>query len=326
MTILVTGDAGFIGHHVARALLERGEAVIGIDNLDPYYDVSLKRARLGRLDGVRGYRHLDADIADRDAVFALVDGEPGITGILHLAAQAGVRHSLVDPYAYVRSNVLGHLVVLEAARRLPRLEHLVYASSSSVYGTNATLPFTEADRVDSPTSVYAVTKRCDELLSQAYAHLHGLPQTGLRFFTVYGPWGRPDMAYYRFADAIVTGQPVTLYDDGEVRRDFTYVDDVVTGVLGVLDHPPGSVDGPRVLNIGNHRSEPVTRLLELLEAGLGRRAIIATAPRPAADVAETFASVLAIEALVGFRPCTSLDVGVPRFTAWYRDYHRLRNG
>jgi UDP-glucuronate 4-epimerase len=240
--------------------------------------------------------------------------------IVHLAAQAGVRHSLVDPYAYVQSNVMGHLVVLEAARLLPALRHLVYASSSSVYGANQDLPFSELDRVDAPLSVYAATKRADELLSHAYAHLHGLPQTGLRFFTVYGPWGRPDMAYFSFAQAITAGEPITVYDGGRLKRDFTYIDDIVAGVLGCLDRPPEGAVPVRILNIGNHRSETVSTLIALLERALDRRAILRDAPRPAADVEETYASVERIAALTGFAPSTTLEEGIPRFVAWFRTW------
>jgi UDP-glucuronate 4-epimerase len=244
---------------------------------------------------------------------------------VHLAAQAGVRYSMIDPYAYVSSNVMGHVVVLEAARRLPALRHLVYASSSSVYGANSALPFTETDRVDTPLSVYAATKRADELLSHAYGHLYGLKQTGLRFFTVYGPWGRPDMAYYSFARAIVAGEPITLYDGGALKRDFTYIDDIVAGVIGSLDHPPEAASPVRLLNIGNHRSELVSDLVALLERALGRTARIVTAPRPAADVEETYASVDAIAALTGFASATPLAEGIPRFVAWFRDYHGLNS-
>jgi UDP-glucuronate 4-epimerase len=324
VTVLLTGAAGFIGYHVAEALLGRGERVIGLDNLSPYYDVRLKQARLERLAERPGFTVCRADIADRDTVHDLVRINKDIDAIVHLAAQAGVRHSLVDPYAYVQTNVMGHLVMLEAARLLPRLRHLVYASSSSVYGANNALPFSETDRVDAPLSAYAATKRADELLSHAYAHLHGLPQTGLRFFTVYGPWGRPDMAYYSFARAIVAGEPITLYDGGRLRRDFTYIDDIVAGVLGCLDRPPTGDLPARLLNIGNHRSEPVSALVALLERALGRRAILRDAPRPAADVPETFAAVDAIAALTGFAPATPLAAGVPRFVAWFKAWHGLR--
>ena len=322
MTVLVTGVAGFIGSHVAAALLARGDAVIGIDNLNSYYDVRLKQARLARLTGQARFRFEMLDVSDRMAMEGLCAAHPEIDRIVHLAAQAGVRHSLVDPYSYVQSNVMGHLVVLEAARRLTGLRHLVYASTSSVYGANTAMPFRETDRVDTPMSLYAATKRADELMSHAYAHLFGLPQTGLRFFTVYGPWGRPDMAYYSFARAIVAGEPITLYDDGRLRRDFTYVDDIVAGVSGALDRPPAADGLPvRVLNIGNHRGEAVRTLVGLLEESLGRRAVVRSAPRPAADVEETFASVDAIHALTGFVPQTSLAEGIPRFVAWFRDWH-----
>jgi UDP-glucuronate 4-epimerase len=318
VTILLTGAAGFIGYHVAEALLARGERVIGVDNLNDYYDVRLKRARLERLDGRAGFEFCCADLADRDAVFQLVGHNKDIDIVVHLAAQAGVRHSLVDPYAYVQSNVMGHLVVLEAARLLPRLRHLVYASSSSVYGANQSLPFSESDRVDTPLSIYAATKRAGELMSHAYAHLHRLPQTGLRFFTVYGPWGRPDMAYFSFARAIVAGEPITVYDGGRLKRDFTYIDDIVAGVVGCMDRPPEGELPARVLNIGNHRSEEVNTLIALLEQSLGQRAIVRDVARPAADVAETFASVDAIGSLTGFLPSTSLAEGIPRFVAWFR--------
>ncbi len=326
MSILLTGAAGFIGFHVAQALLARGETVIGVDNLDPYYDVRLKEARLALLAARPGFTFAKVDIAERDAMLALVGRHRGIRRIVHLAAQAGVRHSMVDPYAYVRANVMGQLVVLEAARHLDGLEHVVYASSSSVYGANATLPFAETDRVDTPLSMYAATKRADELMSHAYGHLFGLPQTGLRFFTVYGPWGRPDMAYYAFARAIAAGEPITVYDGGALRRDFTYIDDIVAGVVGCLDRPPEGAAPVRVLNIGNHRSELVSTLIALLEQGLGRRATIRDAPRPRADVAETFASVEAIGALTGFAPTTPLSVGIPRFVGWFCDFHGIARG
>ena len=322
MTTIVTGAAGFIGSHVVAALLARGERVLGLDNVNPYYSVQLKQDRLARLQHHPGFRFERVDIADKASVFAAFDRAADATHIVHLAAQAGVRYSMVDPYAYVSSNVMGHVVVLEAARRLPKLEHLVYASSSSVYGGNTKLPFAETDRVDTPVSLYAATKRMDELTSHAYWHLYGLRQTGLRFFTVYGPWGRPDMAYYMFADAITRGTPITLYDDGRVKRDFTYVDDVVAGVLACMDRPPAAAQPPRVFNIGNNRAEYVTDLVRLLEEGLGRRATIRYAPRPVSDVAETWADLEAIEAAAGYEPTTPLYVGIPRFVAWFQAYER----
>ena len=328
MTILLTGVAGFIGHHVARALLDRGERVVGVDDLNDYYDVRLKRARLDRLTGRPGFCFHLLDIADRATMAELAAAEPGITGIVHLAAQAGVRYSMVAPFAYAASNLIGHLVVLETARRLPGLRHLVYASSSSVYGANRTLPFAESDRVDTPLSLYAATKRADELMSHAYGHLYGLPQTGLRFFTVYGPWGRPDMAYFSFAEAILKGEAITVYDDGRLKRDFTYVDDAVAGVLGCLDRPPAAGNGAppvRLLNIGNHRAETVSTLVALLEQALGRKAVLQYAPRPASDVEETCAAVAAIGTLTGFAPSTPLSVGIPRFAAWFLAW-RARRG
>lgn len=321
MTVLLTGAAGFIGMHVAEALLARGEQVVGVDNLSPYYDVRLKRARLARLAGRAGFAFIEADISDRDAMLPLAEAHPGVTRVVHLAAQPGVRYSLVDPFAYVQANVMGHLVVLEMARRLPRLGHLVYASSSSVYGGNRKLPFAETDRVDHPVSLYAATKRADELISESYAHLFGMPQTGLRFFTVYGPWGRPDMAPWMFAEAILEGRPITLYDGGRLKRDFTFVADIAAGVVGCLDHP---ADGrcPRILNIGNHRSEEVRRFVVLLEEALGRRAVVVDTPRPATDVEETFADIAAIQAICGFVPGTSIEDGIPRFAEWYLSWRK----
>jgi UDP-glucuronate 4-epimerase len=251
---------------------------------------------------------------------------PTITRVVHLAAQAGVRFSMIDPYAYVTSNVMGQVVMLELARALPRLQHFVFASSSSVYGLNRDLPFSEAARVDQPSSLYAATKRSGELISHAYTHLYGLPQTGLRFFTVYGPWGRPDMAYYGFAKAIMQGRPITLYDCGRLRRDFTYVDDIVVGVLGVMDRPPDAGSAPRLVNIGNNRSEAVSTLVELLEVSLGRRAIIEDVARPAADVEETWADIATIQDMTGFLPSTMLSDGIPLFAQWFLAYHGYASG
>ena len=317
MSVLVTGAAGFIGYHAAAALLARGETVVGVDTVNDYYDIRLKRARLARLAGP-GFRFVQADVSDRAAMFALASDE--ITHVLHLAAQAGVRFSMADPYAYVTANVMGQVVMLEFCRALRRLAHFTYASSSSVYGLNSELPFAEAARVDTPSSLYAATKRSGELISHAYAHLYGLPQTGLRFFTVYGPWGRPDMAYYGFAEAIMAGRPITLYEGGRLKRDFTYIDDIIAGVLGALDRPPAPGVGPRLLNIGNNRSETVSRMVELLERSLGRPAIIQDVPRPAADVPETWASVDAIGQLTGYAPSTPLEVGIPHFARWFLDF------
>jgi len=320
MTVLVTGAAGFIGYHLCEALLARGETVLGVDEINAYYDPALKEARLARLEGRPGFRFQKLSIADRAAVEALMAGAPEIDRIVHLAAQAGVRFSMIDPYAYVTANLMGHVVMLEAARHREGLKHFVYASSSSVYGGNTKMPFSEEDPVDRPVSLYGATKRADELMSHSYSHLYGLKQTGLRFFTVYGPWGRPDMAYFSFARAIARGEPITVYAGGTLRRDFTYVDDIVAGIVGVLDRPPAG-DAPRLLNIGNNRSESVSRLVSLLEEGLGRRAIVEDRPRPAADVTDTFADISAIRALTGFEPKTPLDVGIPRFLEWFRGWN-----
>lgn len=323
MKVLVTGAAGFVGYHVAEALLGRGDQIIGIDNLNAYYDVSLKQARLERLRRHDRFSFTTGDVSGRAVMDGLVAAHSDITHVVHLAAQAGVRHSMIDPFAYVQANVMGHLVVLEAVRKLRDPRHLVYASTSSVYGANTAMPFRETDRVDTPLSLYAATKRADELISHAYGHLFGVPQTGLRFFTVYGPWGRPDMAYYSFARAIVAGEPITLFDGGRLRRDFTYVDDIVSGIVGCLDRPPGADSPTRLLNIGNHQSEEVLTLVALLEAGLEKNAVVRDAPRPAADVEATFADISAIAALTGFSPATKLAEGVPRFVAWFRKWHQV---
>jgi UDP-glucuronate 4-epimerase len=323
MTVLVTGAAGFVGYHVCEALLARGETVVGVDEINAYYDTGLKEARLARLVGRPGFRFTKLSIADREAVAEVMRRETAVDRIVHLAAQAGVRYSMIDPYAYVTANLMGHVVMLEAARHREGLRHFVYASSSSVYGGNTEMPFSEADRVDLPVSLYGATKRADELMSHSYSHLYGLPQSGLRFFTVYGPWGRPDMAYFSFARAIMEGTPITLYDNGTLRRDFTYIDDIVGGVLGVLDRPPAG-HAPRLLNIGNNRSETVRKLVSLLEEGLGRAAIIQDVPCPASDVTDTFADISAIKALTGFSPKTPLDVGIPRFLEWFKGWNQAR--
>ena len=325
MTVLVTGVAGFIGFHVATALLARGEHVVGVDNLNDYYDVALKEARLAELEDRPGFDFHYLDLADRRAADAVLARHPDIDRVVHLAAQAGVRHSLVDPHIYVRSNVEGQLVVLEACRRLKHLRHLVYASSSSVYGGSARLPFALDDPVDRPLSLYGATKRAAELMAMTYSHLFALPATGLRFFTVYGPWGRPDMAAYIFTRAILAGLPIRLFNDGAMKRDFTYIDDIVDGVLAALDRPPAGGDGPphRLYNLGNSRAEPLTRFVAVLERACGRSATIESAPMQPGDVRETYADIAAATRDLGFRPATAIDEGVPRFVAWYRAYHRV---
>lgn len=326
--VLVTGAAGFIGFHLAQRLLARGERVLGIDNLNDYYDVRLKQARLALLARQAGFAFRMADVADREAMLAIAAEADAPDRIVHLAAQAGVRYSLINPYAYVTANVMGQVVMQELAVRLAGgaggLAHFVYASSSSVYGGNQKLPFAVEDRTDTPVSLYAATKKADELIAHAYAHLNALPSTGLRFFTVYGPWGRPDMAAYLFATAMREGREITVYNNGEMRRDFTFVDDIVSGVVAVLDRPPamGGAGAPaRVYNIGNNRSEPLMRFIGLLEDALGMKARIRFAPKPAADVVATFADISAIARDCGYAPTTPIDVGIPRFVEWFRAYH-----
>lgn len=324
-TVIVTGAAGFIGSYVAAALLDRGDRVLGVDNLNDYYDVGLKRARLARLENRPGFRFVEADVSDRDKIPALfADAAPD--GVVHLAAQAGVRYSLTNPYAYVESNLMGQVVVLEAMRALPRradgrAPHLVYASSSSVYGGNVKLPFAIEDPVDGPVSLYAATKKADELMTHAYSHLYRLPTTGLRFFTVYGPWGRPDMAYFLFADAIMNGRPIRVFNHGAMSRDFTYIDDIVSGVLAALDRPPvddGAAPPHRVYNLGNHRAENLLRFIETLENALGRKADKIFEPMQPGDVEATYADISATTRDLGFTPTTSIEAGLPRFAEWYK--------
>jgi UDP-glucuronate 4-epimerase len=318
--ILVTGAAGFIGMHTARALLERGAEVVGVDNLDPYYDVRLKEARLATLASQPRFRFERVDLAEADETRRLFDSH-AFTGIVHLAAQAGVRHSLTHPEAYYRNNVVAFGHVLEAARKAC-VQHLVYASSSSVYGANHTLPFSEDQPVDHPVSLYAATKKSNELAAHVYSHLYGLPATGLRFFTVYGPWGRPDMAAMLFTDAILAGRPIKVFNHGRMRRDFTYIDDIVEGVVRVLERPPLPEAGVphAVYNIGNHEAVALDEFIATLEGLLGRRAQKEYLPMQPGDVEATYASVDALRELTGFAPSTPLAVGLARFVEWYRAY------
>ena len=324
MTVLVTGAAGFIGYHVSQALLEQGRTVIGIDNLSAYYDVALKEARLARLDH-DGFAFVRLDIADGSAMNGLLDRHGGaIEGVVHLAAQAGVRYSLENPHAYGEANLIGHLNILEICRAAPKLRHLVYASSSSVYGGGTELPFVVGQPVDTPISLYAATKRADELMSHSYAHLYRLPATGLRFFTAYGPWGRPDMAAYKFVRAIYASEPIEVFNSGDMKRDFTYIDDVVAGVIAVLDGPPdtaGNSAPHRVYNIGNHRPESLLRYIELIEEAVGRKADTRFLPMQPGDIKETFADIGPIRRDFGFTPTTTIEQGIPRFVDWYREYH-----
>ena len=334
--VLVTGAAGFIGFHVARRLLENGRSVVGVDNMNAYYDPKLKEARRAELAKFPAFRFLKVDLVDRAAVAALFT-EHRFPFVVHLAAQAGVRHSLIDPHAYVDANLQGFLNVLEGCRH-NACRHFVFASTSSVYGANPRLPFSVHDNVDHPISLYAASKKANELMAHAYSHLFGLPATGLRFFTVYGPWGRPDMAMFIFTSAIVEGRPIRLFNFGKMRRDFTYIDDVAEAVVRLVarvptPNPAWSGDAPdpatsaapwRVYNVGNNQSVEISQVVDLLEAELGRNAIRELAPIQPGDVTDTCADVDELMRDVGFRPATPIGEGVRRFVAWYRDYYSIR--
>lgn len=319
--VLVTGAAGFIGHAVSARLVERGESVVGIDNLNDYYDPALKAARLANLDALDGFRFVRMDVSDADDVKALVLGN-GVQRIVHLAAQAGVRYSIENPFAYQKSNLQGHLSLLEASRHAPGFRHLVYASSSSVYGDKPMggVGFTEDDPVNEPVSLYAATKRSCELMSQSYAKLYGFPQTGLRFFTVYGPWGRPDMAYFGFTRKILAGEPIEVYGEGRMARDFTYIDDIVDGILGALDHPPPP-HGNRILNIGDSRPIGLMDMISTLESALGIDAEKIMRPMQPGDVTSTYADISRLHALAGYQPKVMLEEGLQNFVNWYRDFY-----
>ncbi|MGL4727223.1 MAG: NAD-dependent epimerase [Bosea sp. (in: a-proteobacteria)] len=333
--VLVTGAAGFIGMHVAKALAMRGDEVCALDSFNAYYDVSLKHARAAELKRIRGIEVSALDIADKAALDAFFAREKP-DRVVHLAAQPGVRHGLKHPEDYIASNLVGFGNMLEACRH-GGVKHLTYASSSSVYGQNGKMPFSEEDAVDHPLSLYAATKKSNELMAHSYAHLFGLPCTGLRFFTVYGPWGRPDMAVYLFTRAILEGRPIQLFNHGRMRRDFTYIDDIVAGVIGALDHPaaadpawtaeapsPATSHAPwRVFNIGNNRAEELSRFVAVLEAACAREAIKEYLPMQPGDVPATYADVSALGALTGYAPTTPIDVGLPRFVEWFRAYHRV---
>ena len=330
MRVLVTGAAGFIGYALAQALLARGDVVVGVDNLNDYYQISLKRDRLAALAAAGGNRFTfhELDFSDYAALTTALDGQP-IDRIAHLGAQAGVRYILENPQAYVQSNLAGHVNLLELARHRA-IEHMVYASSSSVYGGNTKLPFAVEDRTDHPVSLYAATKRADELMSEAYAHLFRLPLTGLRFFTVYGPWGRPDMMMWNFTRRILAGEPIPVFNHGDMYRDFTYIDDIVAGVVACLDHPPadngfekagGSIKPHALYNIGNSQSEPLMKVIGLLEEACGRKAGMEMLPMQPGDVHKTYADIGAISRDLGYAPTTSIEVGVPNFVRWYREYH-----
>jgi UDP-glucuronate 4-epimerase len=335
MRVLITGAAGFIGAALATRLLERGDKVHGIDNMNDYYDVSLKRARLARLTKHSGFTFSQLDIVDRTAIAELFAGDR-FDAVMHLAAQAGVRYSLINPLAYIDANLVGFGNVLEGARQ-SRVGHLVFASSSSVYGANTRLPFSEHDNVDHPISLYAATKKANELMAHSYAHLFNLPCSGLRFFTVYGPWGRPDMALFKFAAGIMEGTPIPVFNGGKMVRDFTYIDDIVDGVVRVIDRPAAAdpqwrSDAPdpaasfapyRIYNIGNSQPVELMRYIEVLEQCLGRKAQLEMLPMQPGDVQATLADVSELVKLTGFRPRTPVEEGVASFVAWYREYYRV---
>ena len=331
MKILVTGAAGFIGMHTVQTLLAQGHDVVGIDSLNDYYPVALKEARLARLTPHAAFRFQQLDVADGDALMALFARER-VGTVIHLAAQAGVRYSLRNPQAYVQANLVGFANLLEACRQHP-VAHLIYASTSSVYGHNASLPFCETDNTDHPVSFYAATKKANEAMAHAYAHLYGLPCSGLRFFTVYGPWGRPDMAPWLFTQAILAGEPIKVFNNGDLARDFTYVDDIVDGVVKLLDHPPQPGGDPgrantsaapwQLLNIGNHQPVRLMHFIETLEAAVGKPAIKEFVGMQAGDVPATYADTESMRTLTGFTPATGLDEGLRRFVAWYRSYHGI---
>lgn len=334
-TVLVTGAAGFIGHHVSQALLARGDTVVGLDNLNDYYDVNLKESRLAISRAHERFHFHVLDIVEHDKLRQLF-ADYGITHVVNLAAQAGVRYSIENPWAYLNSNLNGFLSVLEACRRYP-VEHLVYASSSSVYGANKSLPFRVEDGVDHPLSLYAATKKSNELMAHSYSHLYDLPSTGLRFFTVYGPWGRPDMALFLFTRNILRGEPIKVFNHGRHTRDFTYIDDIVEGVLRVLDNPPApqpdydfSRFGPaassapyRVYNIGNNQPVQLLDYIRAIEKAVGKKAIMEMLPLQQGDVPDTAADVSALARDVGFRPDTPIETGIARFVDWYREYYRV---
>ncbi len=335
MKILVTGAAGFIGMHASQRLLARGDEVVGLDNLNDYYDPTLKEARLARLTPHPAFRFVKMDVADRAGMEQLFASEK-FDRVIHLAAQAGVRYSLQNPQAYIDSNVVGFMNVLEGCR-YSKVQHLVYASSSSVYGGNTRMPFSERDSVDHPVSIYAATKKANELMAHTYSHLYGLPTTGLRFFTVYGPWGRPDMALFLFTKAIIEGRPIDVFNHGKMKRDFTYVDDIVEGVIRTLDRTaesdptfdsdqpdPGRSNAPfRVFNIGNHDPVQLMDFVTAIETTLGMSAQKNFMPLQDGDVPATYADTEALNAWTGFAPATSVQEGVARFVAWYRDYYRV---
>jgi UDP-glucuronate 4-epimerase len=321
MTILLTGAAGFIGFHVTQKLLGRGEQVIGIDNLNDYYDVSLKNDRLKNLIRNSNFTFYQADISDKNAIDNMTSNHPDIDKVVHLAAQAGVRYSVENPFAYVNSNLIGHMVILEMCRNLKGFKHLVYASSSSVYGGNSKLPFATEDLTDNPLSLYAATKKSNELLSHSYSHMYQIHTTGLRFFTVYGAWGRPDMAPFLFTKAISEGKPIDVFNNGDMRRDFTYIDDITDGTIAALDNPPTNTPPYKIYNLGNNVSENLMDFIQLIEESVGKKAIINFKPMHKGDVKETYADITKTKNDLGFSPKTTIAQGVPQFVDWYKSYY-----
>jgi UDP-glucuronate 4-epimerase len=327
--ILVTGAAGFIGFHLSQKLLSIGESIIGLDNLNDYYDVNLKQARLEQLASQKGFHFLKLDLADRARVVDLfTQYKPEL--VIHLAAQAGVRYSLSHPHAYVDSNLVGFVNILEGCRQA-EVKHLVFASSSSVYGANTKIPFSVSDRTDYPVSLYAATKRANELIAYTYSHLYGIPTTGLRFFTVYGPWGRPDMAYFSFTQSILAGKPIEVFNNGNMRRDFTYIDDIIEGIVHLLDYIPlpqssdplTEASAYKIYNIGNNKPINLLKFIEVLENLLGVKSQKILLPMQPGDVTETYADIDDLIRDVGFKPSTSIEIGLSHFIAWYRDYYNI---
>jgi len=333
MKILVTGSAGFVGYHTSKRFLEEGHEVIGLDNLNDYYDVSLKKARLAQLAGLSSFSFIQTELADVEAIASLFN-KNSFERVIHLAAQAGVRYSIDHPHAYVQSNVTGFLNILEGCRQT-KVPHLIYASSSSVYGLNTRMPFRVQDRTDHPISLYAATKKANELFAHTYSHLYGIPATGLRFFTVYGPWGRPDMAPFLFTDAISKGKPIKVFNEGKMQRDFTYIDDIVEGIVrvvnqipspnpawpGVVDEPHGSSAAHKLYNIGNNHPVELMRFIRAIESALGKKAVCEYLPLQPGDVQATSADISGLSDAVGFRPKTPIEEGMEKFCAWYRNYY-----
>ncbi|MCE3231033.1 MAG: hypothetical protein K0R76_65 [Alphaproteobacteria bacterium] len=325
LPVMVTGAAGFIGFHTALSLLKQGKTVVGVDNMNPYYSVTLKKDRLKLLQAYPDFHFHEVDISDRESMNDVWQAHAPIHYVIHLAAQAGVRYSLVDPYPYITSNIMGFMVILELCRYQPGFQHLVYASTSSVYGTNKEMPFSETQRADSPMSLYAATKRSNELMAQSYHYLYNLPVTGLRFFTVYGPWGRPDMSAFKFMKAMLSGEPIDVYNHGKMARDYTYIDDIVRGILAALTHQPkgGNEQMHPVYNLGNHHSESLMDFIEILEKSLNINAVKNFLPMQDGDVPATSADISAAARDFGYAPSTRIHEGIPRLVSWYKDYNKL---